>query len=34
MRVLFGGQDILDLVNDDYAQVAENATETQRNMQR
>ncbi|XP_050897466.1 uncharacterized protein LOC127104322 [Lathyrus oleraceus] len=34
MRVLFGAQDILDLVNDGYTPVAENEIEVQRYMQR
>lgn len=33
MLVLFGAQDVLDLVNDNYTPVAENATEAQRNVQ-
>ena len=36
MCVLFGAQDVLDLVNDDYIPVAlpENATDVQRNDQK
>lgn len=34
MHVLFGAQDVLDLVNDGYAAVAADATEAQRNTQR
>lgn len=31
MRVLFGAQDVLDLVNDGYGTVVADATEAQRN---
>lgn len=36
MRVLFGAQDVFDLINDGYVQVTlpENATDAQRNVQR
>ena len=34
MHVLFGAQDFLDLVNEGYAVLLENATDAQRNAQR
>lgn len=34
MCVLFGAQDVLELINDDYTPVAENATKVQRNAHR
>ena len=34
MRVLFGAQDVLELVTEGYVPVAENTTEEQRNTQR
>ena len=34
MRVLFGAQDVLELVTDEYIQVAEDATTEEREAQR
>lgn len=33
MYVLFGAQDVLDIVNDNYPSTVENATKSQRNVQ-